>query len=99
LVHFPAAVLACGANGETIWQPSLRVPPSHIRGAAGAGDAFASGVLLGLHDNTSMREALELGVCVAAASLAHPTCSEGVGERALCLELARRFGFNENTLP
>jgi sugar/nucleoside kinase (ribokinase family) len=97
LVHFPAAVLACGAKGELIWQPSLRVPPSFIAGAAGAGDAFASGVMLGLHEGEPMQDALRLGVCAAAASLAHPTCSEGVGSRAECLALAARFGFNKLT--
>jgi sugar/nucleoside kinase (ribokinase family) len=95
LVHFPAAVLACGAGGEVVWQPSLRVPPDDILGAAGAGDAFASGVLLGLHDGGPIGDALKLGVCAAAASLAHPTCSEGVRSRAECLALAGRFGFNE----
>lgn len=94
-VHFPAAVFACGANGEKVWQPSLRVPAAHIQGAAGAGDAFATGVLFGLHEGLAMTETLRLGVCTAAASLAHPTCSEGVGARAECLAFAERFGFNE----
>lgn len=93
-VHFPAAVLACGARGEVVWQPSVRVPASFIQGAAGAGDAFASGVLYGLHEAWPIPEALKLGVCAAAASLGHPTCSEGVGSRAACLALADRFGFN-----
>ncbi len=94
-VHFPAAVFACGAKGEAVWQPSLRVPSDFVQGAAGAGDAFASGVLWGLHERTGIADALRLGVCAAAASLAHPTCSEGVRSRAECLALADRFGFNE----
>jgi sugar/nucleoside kinase (ribokinase family) len=94
-VHFPSAVLACGSNGDKLWQPSVRVPASFIQGAAGAGDAFASGVLYGLHEAWPMRESLELGVCAAAASLAHPTCSEGIGSRAECLALGTRFGFND----
>jgi sugar/nucleoside kinase (ribokinase family) len=96
-VHFPAAVLACGAQGEQVWQPSVHVAPSQIQGAAGAGDAFASGVLFGLHEDWPIAEALKLGVCAAAASLAHPTCSEGIGSRAECLALATRFGFNDST--
>ena len=94
-VHFPAAVVACGARGEIIWQPALKVPAARIQGAAGAGDAFATGVLLGMHDSLPIREALHLGVCVAAASLEHPTCSEGVKSRAECLALATEYGFNE----
>ncbi len=95
-VHFPAAVLACGARGEEVWQPSLRVPPDFIQGAAGAGDAFASGVLHGLHEGWPIPDSLRLGVCAAAASLGHPTCSEGVGSRADCLALADRFGYNDH---
>lgn len=92
-VHFPAAVLACGANGECVWQPAVNLPASEIAGAAGAGDAFASGVLLRLHDGAPVAEALRLGVCAAAASLSHPTCSEGVRTSAECLALGERFGF------
>jgi sugar/nucleoside kinase (ribokinase family) len=98
-VHFPAAVLACGARGEHVWQPSVRVAPAQIQGAAGAGDALASGVLFGLHEGWPVTDALKLGVCAAAASLAHPTCSEGVVARAECLALATRFGFNDSTAP
>jgi sugar/nucleoside kinase (ribokinase family) len=96
-VHFPAAVLACGANSELIWQPALRVPASYIKGAVGAGDAFASGVLYGIHQGHTIAEALRIGVCVAAASLAHPTCSEGVSSLAQCLALGERFGFTPST--
>ncbi|HYD85379.1 MAG TPA: carbohydrate kinase family protein, partial [Opitutus sp.] len=38
IIHFPEAVYACGASGEAIWQPSLRIPTETIAGAAGAGD-------------------------------------------------------------
>jgi sugar/nucleoside kinase (ribokinase family) len=93
-VHFPAAVVACNAQGQILWQPSLRVPGEQIKGAAGAGDALASGVLYGLHENWPMPDALLLGVCAAAASLAHPTCSEGIRSRSECLALASRFGLN-----
>ena len=98
-VHFPAAVFGCSAQGETIWQPSVEVPATHIAGAVGAGDAFASGVLLGLHEGFPVTDALKLGVAAAAASLAHPTCSEGVLPRAECLALATRFGFKALSSP
>jgi len=92
-VHFPAAVFSCNAQGEKVWQSALNVPASFIRGAAGAGDAFASGVMHGLHEGWSVDRCLRLGVCTAAASLAHPTCSEGVKSAEECLALADRFGF------
>lgn len=99
IVHFPEAVLACGARGETFWQASVQVPPAFVQGAAGAGDAFASGVLYGLHERWPMPEALRLGVSVAAASLAHPTCSEGVGSLAECRALAEKFGYRPIVSP
>lgn len=94
VIHFPEAVYACDASGHGIWQPSLRVAPSEIAGAAGAGDALAAGVLLGVHENWSMADSLRLGVSAAAASLFHPTCSGGVQPVADCLALAQRLGFN-----
>jgi sugar/nucleoside kinase (ribokinase family) len=88
-VHYPAAVLGCHAGGERIWQPALDIPAGFIRGAAGAGDALASGIIHGLHEGWEIDRCLRLGVCAAAASLARPTCSEGVGTIAECLALAK----------
>jgi sugar/nucleoside kinase (ribokinase family) len=94
-VHFPAGVFACNTRGETLWQPSLCVPDTKIKGAAGAGDALASGILHALHEGWAMADALRLGVCAAAASLTHPTCSEGVLPIADCLALAAEYGFRD----
>lgn len=93
IIHFPEAVYACSASGQEIWQPSLRVPQAEIAGAAGAGDALAAGVLLGVHRDWPMEDCLRLGVAAAAASLYHPTCSEGVMSIAECLALAKRLGY------
>ena len=98
-VHFPAAVLACNARGETHWQPALQLPAGYVQGAVGAGDALASGVLYALHEGRSVAEALTLGVCTAAASLAHPTCSEGVRPALECLALADQFGYQPFVSP
>jgi sugar/nucleoside kinase (ribokinase family) len=96
ILHFPEAVFARSAEGLEIWQPSLRVPAAEIKGAAGAGDALAAGVLYGLHEGWPMERSLHLGVCVAAASLRHPTCSEGICPLDQCLALANRLGFRAN---
>lgn len=94
IVHFPEAVCAYGKDGQAVWQASLNLPPSEIVGAAGAGDALAAGVLLGLHEEQSMTDCLRIGVCAAAASLSHATCSDGVQTLDQCLALAKRHGFN-----
>jgi sugar/nucleoside kinase (ribokinase family) len=93
VIHFPSAVYARSPDGREFWQPSLMIPPSAIAGAAGAGDALAAGILLGWHEGWTMPECLRLGVCAAAASLQHPSCSESVGRMAECLALGERYGF------
>lgn len=94
IIHFPEAVYALSRSARDVWQASLNMPPDSIVGAAGAGDALAAGVLLGLHEDRPMAECLRLGVCAAAASLTHASCSEGVGSVDECLELAKRYGYN-----
>lgn len=93
LIHFPEAVCACAADGSCVWQPSVAVPPDFIAGAAGAGDALAAGVMLGWHDGQPMQECLRFGVCAAAASLSHPSCSDGIKPLADCLALGTQFGY------
>ncbi|MDD2764626.1 MAG: carbohydrate kinase family protein [Opitutaceae bacterium] len=93
VIHFPEAVYACDRRGNDLWQPSLQVPPTQIAGAAGAGDALAAGVLLGMHEDWPMAECLKLGVTAAAASLAHPSCSATVPRVEECRALAARLGY------
>jgi len=93
VVHFPRGACACSAAGELVWQGAVRVPEALIRGTAGAGDALAAGVLLGLHEGWPMARALELGTCAAAASLLHPNCSDSMRPSAQCLAFGREHGF------
>jgi sugar/nucleoside kinase (ribokinase family) len=93
VIHFPEGAYAGGAQGESVWQPALRLDPREIKGAAGAGDAFATGVLYGVHEDWTMPRSLQLGVAAAATSLFHPTCSEGVRSREECLRLADSAGY------
>lgn len=97
VIHFPEAACACGPDGAVVWQPSVALPTEEIAGTAGAGDALGAGVIWGLHEGGPMAAALELGVCAAAASLRHPTCSEAVVGRDECLALGRRGGFRSST--
>jgi sugar/nucleoside kinase (ribokinase family) len=83
VIHFP----------EGAWQSSLKLPPKYISGTAGAGDAFCSGVLLGLHEGWDLQKCLLTGVCIAAASLADSTCTHGVRSLNTSLALAKKFKF------
>lgn len=95
IVHFPEGAFALGPGGDRVWQGSVCVPPAEIRGTAGAGDAFAAGVLFGVHESWPMAECLRLGVCAGAASLFAPTCSDSVRSKDECLALGRELGFRE----
>jgi sugar/nucleoside kinase (ribokinase family) len=93
ILHFPEAAYALNVHGEGQWQPSLQVDTSEIKGLAGAGDAFASGVLYAQHSGLCMSDSLRLGVCAAASSLSEPTSSGGVLTATECMRLADRWGF------
>src|SRR5204863_9021181 len=88
VIHFPEGAFARTRKGEDIWQSSLKLPAKFIAGTAGAGDAFCAGVLFGLHEGWALNKSLLTGVCAAAASLSHPTCTNGMLELGGCLALA-----------
>lgn len=96
IIHFPKGVLAANSNGERIFQETLRIPPSAIKGTVGAGDAFAAAVLGGIHEGMDIRDCLVLGVSAAAASLMDETSSEGIRPWKECLQLVKTFGFNDS---
>ena len=99
VIHFPAGAIAARANGHELAQGSVKLPQAHIAGTVGAGDAFAAGVLLGLHQQTPMEIALQYGVCAAAASLTDATSSAGVKSLSECLRYGEQFGFRQLLFP
>jgi sugar/nucleoside kinase (ribokinase family) len=92
VIHFPEGSFLRTRNGDNFSQPSLNLPAKNIAGTAGAGDAFAAGFLMGLHEGWELQRCLLTGVCVGAASLSHPTCTGGVKSLSASLKLARKFG-------
>jgi len=93
VIHAESGALAATPQGEAVWQGSVRVPGSEIRGAVGAGDAFAAGFLLGLHREDPLEACLRLGVTVAASCLLHPSTSGGILPLEECRALGERWGF------
>ena len=92
ILHFPEATIACDSNKQKFIYPSVNVPSELIKGYAGAGDAFAAGVLLGLHENRPITECLRFGACAAASSLFDESCSDGVRSMDEVLKLESKFG-------
>ncbi|MCX6837292.1 MAG: carbohydrate kinase family protein [Verrucomicrobia bacterium] len=92
-IHTERVAVTATREGEHGIQPSLQLPTGFNQGATGAGDAFAAGLLYGLHEGWTLPERLRLAVCTAAASLTDPTPSRGVLPVTECLLLADRHGF------
>ena len=88
VVHYPQAAIAVTNKGEVILRPSFNVHPSWIKSAVGAGDAFAAGMLYGIHEGWSHDASLELGHACAAASLRDSTTVGSVESISECMKFA-----------
>lgn len=98
ILHFPLGAIAVSQEGEQLFQHSINLPSNKILGAVGAGDAFAAGVLMGLHEGNKMETCLELGVCAAASSLFAATSSDGIMRAKECLLLSETYGFRTESV-
>ena len=96
--HFPEGAIAGGRDGARVVLGSVAVPQSAIVGANGAGDAFAAGMLYGLHEQWPILKCLELGHASAAASMRAMSTTEGVATAGECLALAKQWGFRPLSL-
>jgi sugar/nucleoside kinase (ribokinase family) len=92
VVHFPAGCVAAAPGGRVWRQGSVRVPADVVRSTTGAGDAFAAGVVHGLHEDWPVEQSLRLGVAAAASCLTSPTTSQGVASAPEALAAAERWG-------
>ena len=93
IIHTPAGAICACREGGVFLQGPVRVPQEAIRGTAGAGDAFAAGCVLGIHEGWDYQAWLELGVCAAASSLGDATCSGAIKPWRECLREGRSRGF------
>jgi len=93
VVHFPAGCVAAAPGGRTWRQGSVRLPREQVRSTTGAGDAFAAGVILGLHEGWPPERCLRLAVASAAACVRSPNTSDGIKAADQCLAEAGRAGY------
>ncbi len=96
IIHFPRGAIALNKKGTKLYQPCVNVPVEKIAGSVGAGDAFAAGVLAGVHESWTMARSLLLGVNVAAASLMDASSSEGIISWQNCLKLGEATGYKKD---
>lgn len=93
VVHTPAGAVASDSTGKTWRQGSVKVPPSKIKGTSGAGDAFAAGVVYGLHQSWPVQECLELGVATAAQNIQSDKTAADISTYDSTLMQSRSLGY------
>lgn len=95
VAHFPRGAVAFSEDGKQYLIPSISVPSDSIQGTNGAGDAFAAGLLYGLHEYWSVPEAIKLGHASAAASMRGLGTTDTVVSWRECINLAAKWGWRE----
>ncbi len=79
VIHSPSHVVWCGTGSEFVVMPEL-LPPENVISAVGAGDAFAAGVIHGIHQDWPAESSVRFGVSAAAACLADFTATDGLAK-------------------
>lgn len=77
IIHTPRLSL-WKTREQEIWCAFPPLPREQIKSAVGAGDAFAAGILHGLHEGWTPEASIELGHKAACACLQLPTASGGL---------------------
>jgi sugar/nucleoside kinase (ribokinase family) len=77
IIHKPDRAICCSADGMTT-VGSYVLPDGYIQGTTGAGDAFCSGALIGIHEGWSDREILEFASAAAVAALGAADATSGL---------------------
>ena len=95
VIHTPAGAVAADFAGGTYQQGSVKVPAKIIKGTTGAGDAFAAGVVYGLHEGWSIQDCLKLGVATSAQNIQSTFTALEVKPAAQTLAAADAFGYRE----
>lgn len=84
-------VSVCASHGGVAVMPSLDLPADFIKGSTGAGDAFAAGALLGIHEELSDIAILDLASRAAAVSLTSVSATGAMTDVARINEITKEF--------
>jgi sugar/nucleoside kinase (ribokinase family) len=95
VVHFPRGAVTAAREGGVAVHPSVAVPEEAVVSANGAGDAFAAGMLYGLHEGWALGDCVALANASAAASLRALSTTDSVVPWRECLDLAARWGWRD----
>ena len=78
IMHSPARTVWLEAGEAQVFTPKP-LPPERIVSSVGAGDAFAAGVIHGLHEGWTRAASVDLAFRAAAACLGTQTATGGLG--------------------
>ena len=87
ILHSTARTIWLEAGEVQVYAPEP-LPPGRIVSSVGAGDAFAAGVIHGLHEGWRRAACVDLGFRAAAACLGGQTATDGLGK--FLLDQAKR---------
>lgn len=96
VVHSPLVAVAVARSGEVVIKPSVAMPQTEIVSANGAGDAFAVGMMYGVHEGWPLERSLELAHAAAACSLRSLATSGSIEPWAECLRRASHWGWRSS---
>lgn len=91
-IHFAEGAILITKNKKIFIQGSIILPDNFIKSSVGAGDAFVSGMIYGIHEQWTFDKTLQLAVCVAAMSLSDESSTNGMKNIQQCLDL-QKFGY------
>jgi len=89
------AIVHCGAEGPNyaytkqdglLIQQNFKIAEKDYKGNAGAGDAFTSGILHGIHEGWALDDALKFASAAAAISLRDISCTGAMQSEQFILE-------------
>lgn len=92
IIHFEFGSVYVDRGGYACSQPAVNLPKEKIVAKVGAGDAFAAGFVLGLHEAQTPSDCLLYAVSAAATCLLSRSASDGILPLHECLQLAATYG-------
>ena len=96
-IHFAEGAILTTNDKHSFVQGSIILPDNFIKSSVGAGDAFVSGMIYGIHEQWSVDKTLQLAVCVAAMSLSDESSTGGIKSIQQCLDL-QNFDYRTLTI-
>ena len=90
IIHTPDLGLCCGENGMSMVY-SYKLPDGYIKGTTGAGDAFCAGALLGIHEELSDVEILNMATIAATGALSTADATSGLKTYEELKEICKDF--------